>query len=645
MNLSAEVFDNSSSDVEVDCIPSTPIQGATPVPPITVTSVNNVNTMSDNMPTHVRTLFTSSTNPMPVQSIVSSALSTHNTPTYAFSFFTPSTASQMSQRVSLVPVTATQQTFATSTSTSGVQQALASTSSQPQHSANIASTTLANSFQGSIQPGNQASPIKVGSSASLVALLQASRKSVAEYQPTQSNLPTAQPTAPPPRATVYHVTVPRPGGAAPQAVPRLILHRGPAPQPRCNLAPITQVSIPQVPPPSLNVTAPVQPGMPQPIPAANQDASVSKQEINAMFLSFADFMKGELRAELSAFKPAQPLTSCPTDDRPRSPTMPVPTTPSPVRHSNSERSSPVLVPQGGQSQLPPTHSVDTDRRQEGASKVTNQEAPLPAPKGPMGATPIKRHAHKSRKRSRHDDSSPSPSDSDSGSDYDRRHNKKSKSGAFRTYSNRVKMTFRWPNEYIGREDGYSPTYDQLTYSELVCGIFRGLARQLPKSSSTFSVEQQLHYYAEMFYEAPISNFQNAKMAHRMVLEALEKKDLTSDKWEDWDIKRQQVISRLHRSASTTSKPNNNNNNGNGNKSKPKPPKVLRVTPCEYWNAGTCQIKAEEHPGARVMWTHICASCFLKGEKVKHRDRDPTCPNKELLNTAPKNHKGPAKGQQ
>ena len=210
------------------------------------------------------------------------------------------------------------------------------------------------------------------------------------------------------------------------------------------------------------------------------------------------------------------------------------------------------------------------------------------------------------------------------------------------------MTFRWPNEYIGREDGSSPTYDQLTYSELVCGTFRGLVKQLPKLPQTFSIEQQLKYYAEMFYEAPEADFHNAKMAHRKVLEALEKKDITSEKWEDWDLKSQHILSRLHRAGTSAPKTHNNSNAQANNKQKSKGPKALKPTPCEYWNGGTCQITAAEHPGMRVMWLHVCTTCFIKGECKTHKDKDPTCPFFALaaaIQAAPKKAKGPPKGAQ
>ena len=143
---------------------------------------------------------------------------------------------------------------------------------------------------------------------------------------------------------------------------------------------------------------------------------------------------------------------------------------------------------------------------------------------------------------------------------------------------------------------------------------------------------------EKRFEAPVSAFDNAKTAHRTVLEALEKAELTSPHWEDWVVKRQQVLTRLHRTAPNTPKPNpssNNNNNKGKSKNTAKKP-----TPCDYWNAGTCDNPASEHPGNHVMWLHVCATCFkANGERNKHRDT--ACPNKSK---APKNPKGPVKGQ-
>ena len=154
------------------------------------------------------------------------------------------------------------------------------------------------------------------------------------------------------------------------------------------------------------------------------------------------------------------------------------------------------------------------------------------------------------------------------------------------------------------------------------------------------MEQQLRYYGEFFFEAPVNSFQNAKIAHRTVLEALEKGEIVSPRWEDWDTKRQQVLSRLHRNpTSNNAKPQGTNNNQGKNKSNK--PKSLKPTPCDYWNAGTCDNAAAEHPGNHVSWLHICANCFKNnGDRQKHRES--ACPHPKFAQA--KNAKGPAKGQ-
>ena len=185
---------------------------------------------------------------------------------------------------------------------------------------------------------------------------------------------------------------------------------------------------------------------------------------------------------------------------------------------------------------------------------SGDSAALPPSVGPMGATPLKKHSRRAHKRPYMDDSSPSPSDSGSDSDYGKRRTKKAKSGALRTYSERVKFTFRWPNEYVGRNDGSSPTYDQLTYSELVSGI---LVRQLPNSPINHSMEQQLRYYGEFFFEAPVNSFHNAKIAHRTVLEALEKGELISPRSRRLVQNRPEIITTIRVKINQTS-PNPSN---------------------------------------------------------------------------------------
>ena len=655
-NLSADIYDESLSESEVNIPPVTISEGATPMADSPVASPPSTQTMLTNTDTHVRTLFTSSTTvssctPTTMSIAAPSLKQGTSNPTFSF-------MSDSSGRT-------TEPTTGDSTLASGVNFTTSGITSSPTDFINVLTTAtathvsgcttsvpaLANNFSRSVSLNSNTNSITVGSSKTLVSLLQAERAAVSN---TSSNnvssvAPVPAPPGPvPPLMRVAFARPPQPGIPAQLTmIPRgqTSVHQvqfiTPSNRPQ---APIPQPNVPTHAPPQANATN-ISP------PQSGQDSSALLLNIQQMFQQHTESVKQEInqiREEVASRASAPPLAvSLP------SPTMPTLTEPPSTQANNAHLSPPTLTPI--EENIPSKNPTPTATRQtvEGdlsSGKLATGDTTVSLIKGPMGATPIKRRPHKSSKRPLPDESSPSPTDSDSGSDYGRKRTKKAKSGAFRTYSDRVKMTFRWPNEYIGREDGSSPTYDQLSYSELVCGIFRGLVRQLPRLAANFSIEQQLKYYAAMFYEAPTQNFDNARMAHRIVLEALEKKDIVSEKWEDWDIKRQQVVARLHRATPAPPKPANNAHNASNNK-KAKGPKPLRPTPCEYWNGGTCNITAAEHPGTRVMWLHVCTTCFIKGERNKHKDKDSTCPyfaqaaSIQAAAAAAKNAKGPNKGAQ
>ena len=136
---------------------------------------------------------------------------------------------------------------------------------------------------------------------------------------------------------------------------------------------------------------------------------------------------------------------------------------------------------------------------------------------------LKRH-HRTRSATSSDSTSTSDQDSSSSK------SRKVKSGAFRKYSDRVSVRFKWPNEFIGRHDGTCPTYDNMTFSELIFGTFSGLLEQLPRLHENRFIIDQLHYYRELFRDGTTSSLADTKNCHRRVLEALEKGEISPTNW-------------------------------------------------------------------------------------------------------------------
>ena len=107
---------------------------------------------------------------------------------------------------------------------------------------------------------------------------------------------------------------------------------------------------------------------------------------------------------------------------------------------------------------------------------------------------------------------------------------KNMSGAFRTFGDRVRFKFVWPNEYVSWMDGDHPAYDNLTFPELVVGVFKGLEVKLPNILDNRFIKDQVSYYAKMFAEAPGTSYSTTIKAHRQVLNSIEKKEIDPNNW-------------------------------------------------------------------------------------------------------------------
>ena len=186
--------------------------------------------------------------------------------------------------------------------------------------------------------------------------------------------------------------------------------------------------------------------------------------------------------------------------------------------------------------------------------------PPPAPavttRRPLGMSSTRRHGRHGYKRHHCHYTSTSASSSSSDSRNSSRKSNKNKSGAFRKYSDHVRFTFKWPNEYIGREDGQSPTYNDMTFTELIFGLMSGLLDQLPRINRNRFVNDQLHYLREIFRVSTTCSLANTKNCHRRVLEALEKGEISPHRWTEWNNRRRQALDRIHRTSGNPAKNNN-----------------------------------------------------------------------------------------
>ena len=170
--------------------------------------------------------------------------------------------------------------------------------------------------------------------------------------------------------------------------------------------------------------------------------TLSEEQINALIeVAKLEVLALQNPTTISANYDGQELTYDLTDNVPRSP-------PSTRKHHRSGR-----------------------KRKHTVSNASYSSSPS----RPLGMRKQKKqHGRRQRRcRSRHYSYSSSSSD-------DSLHNRsKVKFGAFRKYSDQVQTKFKGPNEYIGHEKGVSPTYDELSFTELILDLFQACWTNFP----------------------------------------------------------------------------------------------------------------------------------------------------------------------
>ena len=450
-NLTADIYDDSLSDSEVINPPVAISEEATPMVDSPVASPHSTHTI---VTSAVRTLFTTTST---VPSI------TPNTMSITAPSTTPGTSNPMFSFMSDSSGQAAEPSTGDPTPTSGVNVIASGITTSPTDFINVLTTATAthvsgcttsvpapaNNFGRSVGLNTTTNSITVGSTKTLVSLIQAERAAVSTHN--TSNVPPVAPVpAPPgpvpPLMCVAFARPPRAGFPAQLTMlpgEQTSVHQvqfitlSTRPQ-----APIPQSHVPTHTTPPIDVTT-ISP------PQSNQDSSALLRNIQQLFQQHTDLVKQEInqiREEVTT-RASVPLPAA----SPPSPPMPTLKEPPPIQPSNAHLSPPVLTPV--REVTPSKEPTPTCTRQASEGDLSTGrhaagDATAPLNKGPMGATPVKRRLHKSSKRPPPDDSSPSPSDSDSGSNYGRKRTKKAKSGAFRTYSDRVKITFRWPRRMV-----------------------------------------------------------------------------------------------------------------------------------------------------------------------------------------------------
>ena len=141
-----------------------------------------------------------------------------------------------------------------------------------------------------------------------------------------------------------------------------------------------------------------------------------------------------------------------------------------------------------------------------------------------------------------------------------------------------------------------------------------LLEQLPPRHSNRYIKDQLLYFRELFRDATTSTLADTKACHRRVLEALEKGEVDPSNWQDWNNRRKEVLSRMHRNG-----PSNKTNRAKTSPTTTTNKTSKRSRPCLHWNKNMCDRGTEDHETTTVIWMHVCSFCFAAGNKYKHKE--------------------------
>ena len=249
-----------------------------------------------------------------------------------------------------------------------------------------------------------------------------------------------------------------------------------------------------------------QPFQPEPQPEPTTSRELTIQQINAL---------------LQAAKQEAKLT------QPRNPDAP-------SQHNTNTQLSPHNANTTDSQEASLSALQRHKRKHKSSSSPTSTDSHTSA--RPLGMSKRKGHRHNKKHKRRHRHSSSSSSSYSSDSDTNSSRSSRIKSGAFRKYADRVSISFKWPNEFIGRTDGVSPTYQDLTFTEFMFGIVSGLLEQTPSLHQNRYLTDQLMYLKELFRDAMTTSLQDTMSCHRRVLEALEKGELDPTSWSQWNVR-------------------------------------------------------------------------------------------------------------
>ena len=179
--------------------------------------------------------------------------------------------------------------------------------------------------------------------------------------------------------------------------------------------------------------------------------------------------------------------------------------------------------------------------------------------------------------------------------------------------NRVK----WPQEYVlSGSKKERVQYDNLSITQWMTGFCRIMKEEIHSENK----EHMLDYLIQLLEDANDFSWDAAKASHAVLL----------CRMEQGDVKNYMQVDKIDRIRRANAQRHVVNSNSNVTQNAKMYQKNMKVTPCIYFNKGTCtHMKSHETKG--TTYKHVCAACYMaSGRTFPHPETE--CRNKNKRNT-------------
>ena len=163
-----------------------------------------------------------------------------------------------------------------------------------------------------------------------------------------------------------------------------------------------------------------------------------------------------------------------------------------------------------------------------------------------------------------------------------------------------KKLAKWPSDYVYRLDDEEPAYDTLSAPEFVSGYLSITLETLPNITDNDIARGHMFYLRGLMEDCPELGWEAVRMAHKMVLNAIELKRLT---WADTEAVQKlktTAMQRVHRRLVGGGAPNIDS----------------ASKPCTDFQSLSCAHDTDHNAGTETL-LHLCVFCYSQGKRHPH----------------------------